>query len=94
MNGHDQLASGPEQTDWRSIAAVTTGISVLSVMMGLSHPLLAFNLNSQGVSPTMIGLNAAMLGLGLLIAGWAMPSVLSRFGLRSTSGVQRNLHHL
>ena len=85
MSGNDQLISRPEQTDWRSIAAVTVGISVLSVMMGLSHPLLAFNLNSQGVSPTMIGLNAAMLGLGLLIAGWAMPSVLSRFGLRKTA---------
>ncbi|MEQ8709208.1 MAG: MFS transporter [Rhodospirillales bacterium] len=85
MSGNDGLVSGPGQTDWRSIAAVTVGISVLSVMIGLSHPLIAFNLNSQGVSPTMIGLNAAMLGLGLLIAGGVMPSVLSRFGLRRTA---------
>jgi MFS family permease len=82
MSDIPEKTTGPEQPDWRSIAAVTAGISILSAMMGLTYPLLAFNLNRWGVSPTMIGINAAMMGLGLLLAGWIMPRVIMRIGLR------------
>lgn len=71
--------------DWRSVAAVTAGISILSAMIGLTYPLIAFNLNRWGVSPTMIGFNAAMTGLGLMLAGWVIPSVITRFGLKRTA---------
>lgn len=71
--------------DWRSVAAVTAGISILSAMIGLTYPLLAFNLNRWGVSPAMIGFNAAMTGLGLLLAGWVTPSVIARLGLKRTA---------
>jgi MFS family permease len=71
--------------DWRSVAAVTAGISILSAMIGLTYPLIAFNLNRWGVSPAMIGFNAAMTGLGLMLAGWIVPSVIARLGLKRTA---------
>ena len=44
----------------------TAGVSVFAVAQGLSYPLLSFILIEKGISPTLIGLSAAMTPLGLI----------------------------
>lgn len=59
-----------------SIAA----IGVFCLTLGLSYPLLALILDSMGISTGLIGLNAAMTPLGIIISSPFMPSLARRFG--------------
>lgn len=65
---------------WRSLVAVIASMAVTSLIYGLTFPLLALELARQGVSETMIGLNAACQG----VAVFAVLPVLGRLtrGLR------------
>lgn len=65
---------------WLPIAAVTATVSVFAVAQGLSYPLLSFVLERQGVSPTMIGLSAAMSPLGMLIGASLVPAIIKWLG--------------
>ncbi len=67
-------------TPWGAIAAVTIALSVFSITLGLTYPLLALLLERQGVSETWIGLSAAMTPLGLIIASPLIPVVVQRVG--------------
>jgi MFS family permease len=65
---------------WLAIAAVTATVSVFAIAQGLSYPLLSFILGRQGVSPTMIGLSAAMSPLGMMISASQIPAIVKRLG--------------
>jgi MFS family permease len=53
---------------------------VFDVTMGLSYPLLSLMLEDRGVSPLVIGLNASMLPLGLVVSAPFIPRLATRFG--------------
>jgi len=59
-----------------SIAA----IGIFCLTLGLSYPLLSLILDSMGVSTGLIGLNAAMTPLGIIVSSPFMPSLARRFG--------------
>lgn len=65
---------------WLAIAAVTATVSVFAIAQGLSYPLLSFILGRQGLSPTMIGLSAAMSPLGMMISASQIPALVKRLG--------------
>ncbi|MEO4000013.1 MFS transporter [Mesorhizobium sp. CAU 1732] len=65
---------------WLAIGAVTATVSVFAIAQGLSYPLLSFILNRQGVSPTLIGLSAAMSPLGMIVSSSFVPFIVKRLG--------------
>lgn len=65
---------------WSLIGAITACLSVFSLTLSLTYPLLALILERQGISETMIGLNAAMTPLGLLISAPLIPFGAQRLG--------------
>lgn len=65
---------------WRPILAVIACLSVFDVTLGLTYPLLALLLEARGVEAAMIGLNAAMMPLGLILSAPLVPHVARRAG--------------
>jgi len=64
------------------IAAIAT-VAACDIAMGLSFTLLPLILESRGVSALLIGLNAAMGPLGILIAGPFLPGIVARVGSKN-----------
>lgn len=65
---------------WLPLAGVIATVSVFAIAQGLSYPLLSFILERQGHSAGMIGLNAAMMPLGLIASSALIPPLVRRFG--------------
>jgi MFS family permease len=62
------------------IAVSIAAIGIFCLTLGLSYPLLSLILDAMGISTGLIGLNAAMTPLGIIIASPFMPSLTKRFG--------------
>lgn len=73
-NGAPPLAG----TDWWSVATVTIGITVFAIAQGLTYPLISLLLAEQGVSDTVVGLNAAAFMLGLGTSVLVVPALTRR----------------
>ena len=69
-----------KRTTWSLLAGVIAAVSVFAIAQGLTYPLLSFILAEQGVSPTMIGLSAAMTPLGLIVSSVFVPWLAKRLG--------------
>ena len=65
---------------WPLLAGVIAAVSVFAIAQGLTYPLLSFILAEQGVSPTTIGLSAAMTPLGLIVSSFFIPWLAKRLG--------------
>jgi MFS family permease len=61
------------------VAAIST-IGVFCLTTGLSYPLLALILENRGTSTGLIGLNAAMTPLGILVSSPFIPMLARRMG--------------
>jgi len=59
-----------------SIAA----IGIFCMTLGLSYPLLSLILDGMGISTVLIGFNAAMTPLGIIVCSPFMPAITKRFG--------------
>jgi len=57
----------------RGLVAAISCIAVFGAGMGFSMPLLALILETRGVNSSLIGLNAAMTFLGVILAAPAVP---------------------
>ena len=68
------------QFDFRLAAAVIATVAVFSITLGLSYPLLTLILESRGISPLMIGLNAAMSPLGIILSAPIIPQLARKIG--------------
>jgi MFS family permease len=66
---------------WRSLTAVISAAGAAGLTFGLTIPLLALRLESEGVSGTWIGINAGAASLAILITGPFVPRVLDRLGV-------------
>ena len=75
-----EIGGGPGGIAWRPFAAVIVCLMVFDVTIGLSYPLLSLLLEDRGVSPLVIGLNASMLPLGLVLSALFVPTVATRLG--------------
>ena len=84
IDADSQLAMA-EKTPWAAIAGVIATVSVFAIAQGLSYPLLSFILQRQGVSPSMIGLSAAMTPIGFIVSAPLIPAASRLFGAGRTA---------
>ena len=68
------------RTQWGLLMGVISAISVFAIVFGLSYPLLSVVLERQGHSPSAIGINAAMLPLGLIVSSFLIPRAAQLLG--------------
>ena len=66
----------PPVASMRTMVAVIACMTVFALILGLTYPLLAFILDDQGVSESLVGLNAAMAPLGIIMTAPLLPYVL------------------
>lgn len=70
---------------WRNLVAACTAISVFGFALGITYPLLSLLLEADGVSTSMIGVNAAMMPIGILLFSPVLPILSNRFGSRAVA---------
>lgn len=70
----------PRSVNIASIAAAIGAISVVGLGLALSIPLLAFELDARGISPTWIGINTATGGIATITLAPFLPNMVRRFG--------------
>ena len=66
----------------RNLVAACSAIGVFGLAFGMSAPLLSLLMERQGVSAELIGLNSAMMPLGILIFAPFIPFLSEKFGPR------------
>lgn len=71
--------------NWRNVTAACAAITVFGFPLGLTYPLLSLILEDRGVSSELIGLNGAMMPLGILLFSIMIPVVTKRFGERNVA---------
>ena len=76
------LRSLDKQQVVRLAAAIAT-IVAFDVAMGLTYPLLSFLLKAQQYGELVIGLNAAMTPIGLILISYFIPSLVSLMGSKN-----------
>lgn len=67
---------------WVSLALVIVTATIFGLTYGLSAPLIALNLAQRGNGEALIGLNAAMHAVGVLLIAPLLPKLAVRFGAR------------
>ena len=71
--------------DTRTLIAACAAITVFGFAFGMTYPLLSLILEARGVSSDMIGINSAMMPLGILLISPAIPYATRRFGARNVA---------
>jgi MFS family permease len=74
------VASAAVTPDLRAVTAIVVMAGVFGLQQGVSYPLLALILEDAGYSRSLIGLNAAMLPLGLIAAAPLIGPLARRLG--------------
>lgn len=72
-------------SDWPNLVAACGAITVFGLAFGMSYPLLSLILETRGVSADMIGVNAAMMPIGVLLFSSVIPIASRRFGSRNVA---------
>ena len=79
--------SEPRQADTRTLVAACAAITVFGFAFGMTYPLLSLILESRGVSSDMIGINSAMMPIGILLFSSMIPVLAKRFGARNVASI-------
>ncbi len=69
----------------RNLVAACAAITVFGFAFGMTFPLLSLILEARGVSSDMIGVNSAMMPLGILLFSPVLPVAAKRFGARNVA---------
>ncbi len=72
-------------TNWTNLAAACGAITVFGLAFGMTYPLLSLILETRGVSADMIGINSAMMPIGVLLFSSVIPVAAARFGSRNVA---------
>jgi len=75
----------PRPANTRTLVAACAAITVFGFAFGMTYPLLSLILELRGVSSDMIGINTAMMPLGILLISPAIPYAAKRFGARNVA---------
>ncbi|MCP4874696.1 MAG: MFS transporter [Gammaproteobacteria bacterium] len=75
----------PDNTNIRNLIAACASITVFGFAFGMSYPLLSLILESRGVASDMIGINSAMMPIGILLFSSVIPVAARRFGARNVA---------
>jgi MFS family permease len=73
------------QANMRNLIAACSAITVFGLAFGMTYPLLSLILEDRGVSADMIGINSAMMPIGILIFAPMIPIASKRFGSRQVA---------
>lgn len=65
------------------LMGIIASVAVFGVAQGLSSPLFTFLMQKQGISPSAIGLSAAMTPLGLMVSSLFVPALVRLLGART-----------
>ncbi len=65
-----------------NLLAAIAAITVFGFTFGLMFPLLSLIMESRGVPPDVIGYNAAMHPVGIVLSVFAIPVLVARFGAK------------
>lgn len=74
-----------DQQHLPTVIAACAAITVFGFAFGLTYPLLSLILESRGVSSDMIGINGAMMPIGILLISPLIPLLSKRFGSRNVA---------
>ncbi len=66
----------------RNLVAACAAITVFGFAFGMTYPLLSLILESRGVASDMIGINSAMMPIGILLFSSMIPVAAKRLGAR------------
>jgi MFS family permease len=66
------------------LAAVMASATIYTILQSLTYPLLALVLHERHVAEGWVGVNAAMMPVGMLVAAGLAPRIVGRFGLYKT----------
>ena len=69
----------------RTRAGLIATAAAFGLTYGLSAPLIALELDARGVSSLLIGANAAMHAIGVLIVAPRLPHIVARLGFSRTA---------
>jgi MFS family permease len=72
---------------WRPIVAVAAIATLFTAMQGLSYPLLAVILDRRGLPAGFIGLNTAMMPLGMILAAPVAAPLMQKIGGRALTAI-------
>ena len=80
------MSHPPEQDsiNWRNLIAACAAACVFAFSLGEMFPLLSLSMKSWGISQTVIGLNASMAPVGILLAGMICRIISAPSGLPSS----------
>lgn len=67
-----------------NLLAAISAVTVFGFTLGLMFPLLALIMESRGISPDVIGYNAAMQPLGITLSLFFIPAAVRIFGTKRT----------
>jgi MFS family permease len=81
------LKIAPARLQWRPITAVAAIATLFTAMQGLSYPLLAVILDRRGAAEAFIGLNTAMMPLGMILAAPVAAPLMQRIGGRALAAI-------
>lgn len=76
-----QADAVPARLPLGGLAAVIAAVGAFAFTLGLTYPLLALILAARGVDAALIGLNAAMTPVGIILASPLIPLWTARLGL-------------
>ena len=77
--------NSPRSADPRNLVAACAAITVFGFAFGMTYPLLSLILESRGVASDMIGINSAMMPIGILLFSPMIPIAAKRFGARQVA---------
>jgi len=77
--------NSPQAANTRNLIAACAAITVFGFAFGMTYPLLSLILESRGVSSDMIGINSAMMPIGILLFSPVIPVAAKRFGARKVA---------
>ena len=77
--------NSPRSADTRNLVAACAAITVFGFAFGMTYPLLSLILESRGVASDMIGINSAMMPIGILLFSSMIPIAAKRFGARQVA---------
>ena len=73
---------GSPKGRWRTLISVIACIATFGMTNGLSSPLIALNLEAQGVGEAVIGLNMTMMAVAILVFSPFVPKLAAWSGTR------------
>ena len=77
--------NSPTTVNTRNLIAACAAITVFGFAFGMTYPLLSLILESRGFSSDMIGINSAMMPIGILLISPLIPVLAARYGARNVA---------